>query len=232
MTLPIAISVPHAGVRIPQEAATYCQLTREQIIKDGDEGAAEIYDLQDEVAEFITTDIARAVVDLNRSVEDRGPDGVVKTHTIWKEPVYREPLSRDIIDLLLGRYYRPYHVRLSEVSGCGLRFAVDCHTMAAEAPPIGPDPGAKRPEVCIGNVHGRSFPEAWTTIFHQAFQDAFAGFHVILNQPFAGGYITQTHSSEMPWVQIELSRSGFLPTCEIRERVIRALQRTCRKLVG
>ncbi|NQU19663.1 MAG: N-formylglutamate amidohydrolase [Candidatus Nealsonbacteria bacterium] len=230
MKLPIAVSVPHAGLRIPPEAAADCQLTREQILKDSDEGAAEIYDLREEVAEFITTDVARAIVDLNRPPDDRRPDGVVKTHTIWNEPVYHAPLSEHVIDTLLDKYYHPYHARLSSLAGGGLLFAVDCHTMVAEAPPIGPDPGTKRPEVCLGNARGRSFPEAWTALLDQAFQEAFAGFRVTLNDPFVGGYITQAHGKEMPWVQIEISRSAFLPRCEIRGRVLRALQNACREI--
>lgn len=230
MKLPIAISVPHAGLLVPGEAAPYCQLTRQQIIKDGDEGAAEIYDLRDEVAEYITTDVARAVVDLNRAVDDRRADGVVKTHTIWNEPIYREPLPEDVVTELLDRYYHPYHARLSELSNHGFLFAVDCHTMAAEAPPIGPNPGSKRPEVCLGDVRGQSFPESWTTIIQQCFQDAFAGFQVTLNEPFSGGYITRTHGREMPWIQVELSRSDFQPKPEIRQRVLRALQESCELL--
>lgn len=227
MTLPIAVSLPHAGLLVPDEAAEYCQLTLEQIIDDGDEGAAEIYDLKDEVADFVTTEVARAIVDLNRTPDDRRADGVVKTHTIWNVPIYREPLAEGVVQQLLDRYYHPYHARLSELAGRRLLFAADCHTMAAEAPPIGPDPGSKRPEVCLGNANGRSFPETWTTALFECFEDAFAGFEVTLNQPFAGGYITQHHGDEMPWIQIEVSRSGFLPKRDIRDRVLQALRNAC-----
>ena len=140
MKLPIAISVPHAGLRVPDEAAPYCQLTHEQIIKDSDEGAAEVYDLRDVVTEFISTDVARAIVDLNRSADDRQLDGVVKTHTIWREEIYREPLREEVIKTLLDKYYFPYHARLRELAIRDLLFAVDCHTMAGEGPPIGPQP--------------------------------------------------------------------------------------------
>ena len=34
-----------------------------------------------------------------------------------------------------------------------------------------------------------------------------------------GGYITRTHAAEMPWIQIELSRSPFLSDGEKRRRV-------------
>jgi len=51
---------------------------------------------------------------------------------------------------------------------------------------------------------------------------------ISVNRPFKGGYIIRSHSSELPWVQIELSRAPFLQTCEKRERVIQALTLFCR----
>lgn len=223
MTLPIAVSVPHAGLRVPPEAAPFCQLTAEQIERDGDEGAAEIYSLQADVAAFLTTDVARAIVDLNRPEDDRGADGVIKTHTIWNEPIFRQPLAEQVIQQLLQQHYRPYHAALRDLADQKLLLAVDCHTMAAEAPPIGPDPGSRRPEVCLGDLQGKSLPAGWTDVFQRAFAEAFSEFSVTRNQPFAGGYITRSHHAEMPWLQVEISRAPFLPRGEIRHRVLRAL---------
>ena len=45
MTLPILMSVPHAGLRVPPEAEPYCRLSTSDLLADSDEGAAEIYDL-------------------------------------------------------------------------------------------------------------------------------------------------------------------------------------------
>ena len=83
MSLPLLLSVPHAGVEVPAEAEAHCILTPAQIAADGDEGAAEIYALADKVEGHITTHVARAIVDLNRAPDDFGPDGVVKTRTCW-----------------------------------------------------------------------------------------------------------------------------------------------------
>jgi N-formylglutamate amidohydrolase len=55
MKLPILISVPHAGLRVPEEAQPYCRLTHEEIVADGDEGATEIYSIADEVVQLVTT---------------------------------------------------------------------------------------------------------------------------------------------------------------------------------
>ncbi len=230
MTLPILISVPHAGLQVPPEAAPYCCLTQSEIIADGDEGAAEIYDLVDHVAEYVTTGIARAIVDQNRAVDDRRADGVVKTHTCWNVSVYREPLPAAVIAQLLDEYYHPYHHRLSNPLTTDIRLCVDCHTMAAFGPPIGPDIGQERPAVCLGDAAGTSLPAGWIDVLEQSFRESFDEFDVTVNNPFSGGYVTRTHGRERPWLQIELSRAPFLPNKDKRDRVLHALRQFCEQM--
>lgn len=62
MTLPLLVSVPHAGLRVPPEVAHLCALSPKEVADDGDVGAAEIYAIEDAVAAYATTDVARAIV--------------------------------------------------------------------------------------------------------------------------------------------------------------------------
>lgn len=232
MTLPLLVSLPHAGLWVPPEVQHSCRLTTDEIARDGDEGAAEIYDLGEHVAEFITSKVARAIVDLNRAEEDRRADGIVKTHTCWDVPVYDEFPPADVIDALLDQYYRPYHARLTELAQKGnTRLAVDCHTMAAVGPPIAPDTGETRPSVCLGDAGGVTLPFGWMDKLLGCFQAAF-GPDVTVNKPFSGGYITRTHGREMPWVQVELSRGPFASNEEKRARVLQALTEFCQAELG
>ena len=221
MTLPLIISVPHAGLTVPQELMEYCALSPEQILADSDEGAAEIYDLKSEVAVHITTDAARAIVDLNRAEDDRGRDGIVKTHTCYDVRVYRKPVPEDVVEILLERYYRPYHQRLSE-SATDAKFGIDCHTMAAVGPPCSEDSDCERPNICLSNADGTCSREWFEKLVH-CFKESFDS-EISVNHPFKGGYIIRSHSSELPWVQVELSRAPFHPTGEKRERVLQALK--------
>jgi N-formylglutamate amidohydrolase len=225
MKLPLIISVPHASLIVPEEARDYCMLTPEQILADSDEGAAEIYDLKSEVAAHITTDVARAVVDMNRAEDDRGRDGIVKTHTCYDAPVYRKPVPEDVVEILMERYYRPYHQRLLE-SAADVKFGVDCHTMAAVGPPCSEDLDCERPNICLSNADG-TCPQDWFEKLVYCFKESF-GSDISVNHPFKGGYIIRSHSSELPWVQVELSRAPFLQTGEKRERVLGALTLFCR----
>ncbi len=208
--LPLLVSLPHAGLYVPPRACDLCILTPEQIAADGDAGAAAIYGpLKERVEVFTATAVARAIVDLNRRIDDRSKDGVIKTHTCWDEPVYRGVLPDEVVAELLENEYLPYHERLTDAASWGLKLGVDCHTMADIAPPVAPDPGKKRPMVCLGDDHGRTLPALWMAGLVASFEAAFET-PVAVNSPFAGGHITRTHGRQMPWVQVEISRDPVL----------------------
>lgn len=227
MTLPFLISVPHAGLIVPREVEDLCILDEQDIIKDSDEGADEIYlPLRTEVSALVTTNVARAIIDMNRREDDRRKDGIVKTRTCQNVPVYSKFPSEAIIQSLLDKYYRPYHSDLSRLVR-GSKFGVDCHTMAAEGPPVGPDPGVRRPRVCLSNGEG-TCPQSWLKSLAECFQKAFET-EIAINHPFRGGHIIRSHAEEIPWVQIELSREPFLSPEKKSRSVLRALTDWCSK---
>lgn len=227
MKLPILASVPHAGIEVPPEVAHLNLLNRDQIVEDGDYGASRIYAIEDIVTAFVTTSIARAYVDLNRAIDDRRADGVVKTETIYRVPIYRRPLQHSVIELLLQKYYVPYHMRLSRsIGGCVL--GIDCHTMAAVAPPISRDAGTARPFICLSNG-SRSCSDDWVALMRDCLERAF-GVDVSLNYPFKGGYIIRHHAGELPWMQLELSRADFMPLEEKRRCLLAAFRAWSRSI--
>jgi len=220
--LPLLVSVPHAGTRVPEEVAPWLALSSAEVARDGDEQAADIYGpLRDRVTAFVSADVARAFVDVNRAEYDRGKDGVVKTHTCWDVPVYQGSLPEEIVERLLERYYRPYHARLSDLSRSVVA-GLDCHTMAAVGPPVGPDPGRERPRACVSNADG-TCPPAWLQALTRCLETKL-GPEVRMNDPFKGGFITRAHASEIPWVQLELSRAPFATVRRKRDAVARALE--------
>jgi formiminoglutamase len=243
--------VPHAGLRVPEEAKPYCILSPHDIAADSDGGAAEIYDLSHLVSAYQTTDIARAIVDLNRAEGDRRADGVVKTHTCWNVPVYDPFPPEQVVESLIERYHRPYHSRLADAaSKSGVLLGVDCHTMAEEGPPVGPDPGAKRPLVCLSDGDG-TCPREWVEEMSRCFREALdqivdmrrtprpesgsidaERLCVSVNTPFKGGHIIRSHARELPWMQLELSRAPF-PDDEGKQALVTlALERFCRRILS
>ena len=220
MKLPILISVPHRGLEVPQEVKAINLLTPEEIARDGDEQAAEIYCLAEHIQAYVTTPIARCFVDVNRAQTDRGTDGVVKTHTCWQVPIYQEPLHEAQVQVLLEKYYHPYHQQLSRYAA-QVKLGIDCHTMAAVGPPVGPDGGQERPDICLSHADG-TFPDKWLQQMAGCLGRAFDT-EISLNQPFKGGFIIRSHAGEIPWVQLELSRGSFCSVQEKREKVWRGI---------
>lgn len=224
MKLPFLVSVPHAGRNIPSEVKDICILTKDQIYADSDVGAAEIYyALEKSVEAFITSDIARAIVDLNRAPDDFRKDGIIKTHTCYDVPVYRDFPSRKLIEKLLTNYYHPYHQKLKKlVEKETIMVGIDCHTMAATGPPVGPDTGKSRPLVCLSNAEV-TCPDEWLLSLADCFQKIYPREQITINKPFKGGYIIRSHSAKRPWLQIEISRTHSIPNEDKKDGVIEAL---------
>jgi formiminoglutamase len=227
--LPLLVSVPHGGLCIPPEVENICKLSREDIAADSDEGSTEIYyGLKEWCESFIVTDIVRAVIDLNRAPGDIGGDGVIKSHTCWNVPVYSKFPDESLIATLLERYYFPYHEKLSSGANCkNIRLGLDCHTMSAVGPPVGPDPGQVRPLVCISNndtTCPQEMIESLATCLAVSFKE-----EVSINKPFRGGYITRSHASEMSWIQVEISRTEACSLKFKRDALLKGLQHFCRR---
>ena len=221
MKLPILLSIPHAGWRIPEEVQDICLLTNKDILDDGDAGAAEIYiPLKEKVEAFVTTDIARAIVDMNRAENDFWKDGVIKTHTCWDVPIYKTYPSQNTIAALIAKYHHPYHAKLSDL-GKNVTVGIDCHTMAAFAPPVAPDSGKERPPVCLSNADSTCSRE-WIDSLAQHLSQSL-GLQVSINQPFKGGYIIRSHAGEIPWIQLEFSRAAFLSNRQKSSNLLEAL---------
>jgi formiminoglutamase len=84
--LPVLLSIPHGGTQQPPELAGRVCLSEEKLFDDSDAFTREIYDLGGEVIRVVTTEIARAFIDVNRAPDDRppaNPDGVIKSATCY-----------------------------------------------------------------------------------------------------------------------------------------------------
>lgn len=227
MKLPLLISLPHAGLQIPPEVEDICILTDKDLLASSDGTAKEIYSgLAEHCHSFCYSDIARSIVDLNRAPDDIGFNGVIKNHTCWNTRVYRKFPEERLIRILLAKYYFPYHAELSAGGAdSAVRLGLDCHTMSHIGPPVGPDPGQKRPLICVSNADG-TCSQTWIMSLAEKLAEAFKE-RVSLNSPFRGGYISCYHATEMPWIQIEISQTGKYPVTYKKNCLLEALRSFC-----
>ena len=169
--LPMIQSIPHGGLATPPEVEGRLAIGPTAIYNECDLWADQLYDFAHAdlagltpdsagrgrgALEVITTPIARGLVDVNRLPDDlANPDGPIKSQTSYGEQVYSTPLSDQEKQLLLDRYWRPYHTQLE----ASLRrhadrapLLLDCHNMAQHGPTTYAFAGAPRPLICLSNL--------------------------------------------------------------------------------
>jgi len=217
MKLPVLISVPHGGFQVPEEVAPLVQIGKGEIYEDTDPFARQIFNLEEDVAAYVDFAYARTFVDVNRAPNDiapENPDGAVKSHTRVGLPIYQKELPSGVISQLLLRYHTPYHEQLTRaMNEHDIQLALDCHTMNPVGPLYAPDPGQKRPLICLSNTDGATASMETLSYLADCMARAFKvpRTTVLLNQPFKGGYIIKKGSAEgTPWVQVEINRSLYM----------------------
>lgn len=225
--LPLLISVPHGGYTIPLDLQPRISIDLHDIFPDSDPCTRQIYAFENEVYYYHDSDTARAVIDLNRTMDDlppANPDGVIKSHTIMGKEVYRNGCQPDtlMIRKLLHKYYLPYHRKLTEyMEDTSLLCGLDCHSMLEFLPDIEPVKKNERPFICLGNCgdEGGEGDDSELTCHPDLIQllaDCLRSEfpeeaeNIVLNTPFRGGHISRFHSKDLPWIQIELNRRAYL----------------------
>lgn len=173
----------------------------------------------------------RAWVDLNRDpadldplLIDGAPDGALSARTAAGYGViprltgdgralYDRRLTLGEAHERIARTHRPYHQALADGMEAararhGEAVLVDWHSMPARATQgVG---GARGPDVVIGDRHGSSCAAELSRRLRRAFEAL--GWRVALNQPYAGGWTTQSWgrpSEGFHAIQIELNRALY-----------------------
>ena len=228
--LPIIQSIPHAGFGVPIEVVRTLALSEQDIYNDCDLWADQEYDFSHvDLADangpprgalaVVATDIARALIDVNRTPDDlQNPDGMVKARSSYGVANYAPPLLRTEMLALRERYYAPYHRRMEAALAAhagAARLLLDCHNMAQKSPDAYAHPGRARPLICLANLgdakgerkRGGSEVTCPPELLRQAGAIAHALFAdmellepddpveiVGINRPFAGGYIIRRYT--------------------------------------
>ena len=214
------LSIPHGGTRQPEELCDHACISDRDLFDDSDPYVIQIYDLGERVQHVIKTDVARAFVDTNRSLQDmppHKPDGLIKSATCYGMPIYHSGAEPDesLRSLLIKKYYMPYHRKIQRsIREMDIQLCLDCHSMAPLAPVVSPDEiRHRRPAFCISNWDGRTSSGDMISILADCISESFSidrkDIHV--NSPFHGGYITRTYGNNpVPWIQVEMNRSMYV----------------------
>ena len=175
--------------------------------------------------------LGRAYVDLNRDPGDLDPvlidgvgEGSASPRTVAGYGViprlsgdgrslYLRRLALEEARARIARVHTPYHSALADQMQAarerhGEAVLVDWHSMPARATRgAGGTPG---PDVVLGDRHGASCTTDLTRRLRRAFESL--GWRVALNQPYAGGWTTQTWGRPdegFHAIQVELNRALY-----------------------
>jgi N-formylglutamate amidohydrolase len=128
-----------------------------------------------------------------------------------KEEIYHGPLEIETAFTRIEGLYKPYHMALSHLventrARFGQAFLIDCHSMPSQQGERG-----GWPDFVLGDRFGASCASEITRLV-QAFLKGL-GYRVLLNKPYAGGYITENYGKPGRGVhvlQIEVDRSLYM----------------------
>ncbi|MEO5611621.1 MAG: N-formylglutamate amidohydrolase [Sphingomicrobium sp.] len=225
--LPVLLSVPHSGRDYP-----------EWLIAMASGGRPSLIGLEDPVVDrlvwravqrgagAVIARTPRAAIDCNRAEDDvdpaviegaqrgrvsaraRGGLGIVPGRTQAHGFLWRRSIGPAQLEERLAQAHRPYHDALEHqleglVERFGCAMLIDSHSMPPPAPGVA--------EIVIGDCHGRS-AAGWVSAEAVRLARA-AGFDVGLNDPFAGGHVTQRHGAPARGVhalQVEVDRRCYL----------------------
>lgn len=242
--LPILISVPHGGRHYPT--------TLTENLRDAARSSLRLEDrMIDLVAEKVAADTGagliiarapRAMIDLNRSVEDMDWDmvagsipairprlaagrrsrsglGLVPRRLQGLGELWKKRLSREDLEARIALVHRPYHQTIGQ-SLEGLRdrwgsaLLLDLHSM----PPLGKKRGQNSAaDFVLGDRFGGSCDGGLVQTALNEFDKA--GRLAAHNRPYAGGYVLDRHgapSRSIHALQIEVCRAAYLDS-ELRE---------------
>jgi N-formylglutamate deformylase len=199
-SLPILVSMPHAGTDLPADIAarmTPCAA----LLADTDWHLPRLYDfLQGMGVSTLAAHRSRYVIDLNRPPEDvnlyPGMDttGLCPVDTFSSEPLYEAGMAPDAAETArrLSLYWQPYHqqlqdelARLRDLHGAVVLW--EAHSIASHVPRFFE---GRLPDLNFGTASGAaSAPGLAQAVMAQVP----ARFTTALNGRFKGGYITRRY---------------------------------------
>lgn len=219
LELPVVVSIPHTGTHVPDAIAADFASDHIRSLPMTDWYLHHLYDFLPALGiSTLYATYSRFVADLNRPPDDkplypgRFETGFVALKTFWGDEIYCTPPGPEEIAHRRELVHAPYHAKLAEllrskVARFGGAVLIDAHSVASRANMLH---GELKDDIFLGDRDGTSNPGWLTDAAERCFKAA--GFKVVRNDPYKGGYITD-HYGKMPQVaalQIEMRWGLYL----------------------
>ncbi|MEM7668635.1 MAG: N-formylglutamate amidohydrolase [Pseudomonadota bacterium] len=231
----VVFSSPHSGRHYPDDLVERSQLGLVRLRASEDALVDQLFSAAPRHgAPLIAGLLPRAYLDLNRAPDELDPAlieglrssgvnqrvlaglGVIPRVVAEGAPIYNGKISLADARDRIARYHTPFHQTLQRLlhdarERFGSALLIDCHSMPSEALRAAPKVAGCTPEIVLGDRFGSAASRAYVAETQAAFERA--GFRVVRNAPFAGGYITQRYGKPAHGfhaIQIEIDRGIYL----------------------
>jgi N-formylglutamate deformylase len=236
--LPILISVPHCGMKFPDELKNEFDPSLISSPDDTDWFVDQLYDFAPAIGITVITAVySRWVIDLNRDPESkplytdgRIITGLCPTTTFLGEPLYkdkRQKVDDGEVKRRLDAYYYPYHDKLQQLlseikAKFGKVLLWDCHSIRQVVSTIQKE---KFPDLILGDADETS---ASKNLIDVALTNLKSGKYSLQhNHPFKGGHITRFYgnpSQHQHALQLEMTKVNYMDDTETKFDPARAEQ--------
>lgn len=221
-TLPLLISMPHVGTRIPEDiAATMTEVAHH--VDDCDWHLDRLYAFAERLGASMLAPVhARHVIDLNRPPDNAnlypGQDttGLLPIDTFDKAPLYKpgcEPTDAEL-ERRRARYWQPYHDALARTLAAlkaehGKVLLWEAHSIRSRVPRFFE---GRLPDFNFGTASGASAAPGLAEALAARVAEH-GGYTAVANGRFKGGYITRQYGvpgKGVHAVQLELSQITYM----------------------
>lgn len=227
------ISIPHSGEKVPSEAGWLQGLPEPILMCDVDRFVDRLYEPVCEELKItcVKTQWHRYVADLNRLPDDvdadsveghPNPSGKFTTGLHWVKTtrgqrLMNQPISRELHDLLVEKYFEPFHSDVRDTysffreHGAQKIYHLDAHSMPSKGTSAHKDPGETRADFVISDQEGKSCESWFKDLVIEAYKNT--GLKVAYNWPYVGGRVTQTYGKPdigQHTIQVETNRALYM----------------------
>ena len=215
----VVASIPHTGTWLRDDIKARLASDYMRTLPMTDWHLHELYDFLPELGvPVVHATVSRFAGDLNRASKPmalypgRVETTVIPTRTFWGDEIWREPPTEEETARWIDDWHAPYHARLLQMlddtrAEFGRAVLLDLHSVAGRANEIHAE---LEHDIYLGDRDGESCEPALTDAVERAYVEA--GFRVVRNQPYKGGYITH-HYGGMEGVdalQIEMVQRVYM----------------------
>lgn len=234
---PVIFNSPHSGANYPPEFVASSQLSAWQLRLSEDCYVDELFENVTQMGcPMLKANFPRAYLDVNRAPWELDPEmfcdalpdyvqtsgirvagglGTIPKKVSEKLEIYGKPMRFADARARVERYYFAYHHALQQLideslERFGTAILIDCHSMPSSAVESGRW-RQKKADVVLGDRFGSSCDSQVCNFLEDLLDQA--GIRTARNQPYAGGYITQTYGKprkNVHAIQIEINRKTYM----------------------